>query len=471
MIYRSIAEDLSAWKSRPHHPLVLGGLRQVGKTFIVKQFGQDHYAHVIYIDLRADQTVRSAFGNDLDVNQMVTALSARIPDAVFEPHKTLIILDEIQDCPNARSSLKYWDLDGRYDVICTGSFLGVKGFRQPYERGIPVGYEEHMAMFPLTFQEFLRNYGVNRSVMDYVRECFDQAKAVEKTVHASLRTLYLEYLLVGGMPEAVSEFLTNHDINAVRRIQQNILRSIRDDLGRYIDKNGETKINEVLKLRAEACLDSMPAQLSKEYKKFQYSLVNSKARSTDKADALQYLADLGLVLKSYNLREISFPLSGVKIDKEYKAFYADTGLLASQLDTGVSLKILNGELGAYKGAIAENMAAVSLHNSGRGLYYYRGTSGSPELDFVTELSDEPTIIECKASNLKATSFQYVLGHPQKYGKHPAIKIADTNVGHGEGFQTYPLYYCGFLENKPAVWKLPAVDLSALNAVGEMMNAD
>lgn len=461
MLKRSITEKLNEWKNRTHHPLIITGMRQTGKTFSVRQFGQSCYKNVVYIDLRANRSIHTAFDGDFDVNKMVSRITASRLDARFLPGNTLLILDEIQDCPNARSSLKYWDLDGRYDVIATGSFLGVKGFRQPYERGIPVGYEEHLTMYPLTFREFLDNYGMAPEIPAYIRNCIYQKKPVDSTVHNSLRSLYLEYLIVGGMPEAVTTFFENHDINAVREIQRRILRSIRDDFGRYLNEKGESKINEVLKLRAEACLDSLPSQLSKAYKKFQYSLVDSRARSEDKADALQYLTDLGLVLKSFNLREITSPLEAAKISNEYKVFYSDTGLLVSQLGDDAALKILNGEFGAYKGAVAENAAAVGFHNSGSNLYYYRGTSGSPELDFIAEIDGEPTIVECKSTNNRATSMKYVIAHPEKYGKHPAIKISDTNIGSGEGFSTYPLYYFGFTGSETKKVILPQQDLSRL----------
>lgn len=465
MLKRTIEKKLLEWKNRPHHPLVIAGMRQTGKTYSVRKFGNEQYKNVVYLDLRADRSVHAAFEGDFDVNRMVSRITASQPGARFIPKETLLILDEIQDCPNARSSLKYWDTDGRYDVIATGSFLGVKGFRQPYERGIPVGYEEQMEMLPLSFLEFLDNYGMASEILEYVQDCMEQMKVVDSAVHNSFRTLYLEYLIVGGMPEAVSTFLENHDINAVQRIQRQILRSVRDDFGRYLTPKGETKINEVLKLRAEACLDSLPSQLSKEYKKFQYSLVNSNARSEDKADALQYLTDFGLVLKSYNLREISSPLESAKISKEYKVFYSDIGLLVSQLGDDAALKIINGELDAYKGAIAENMCAIGFHSSGRELYYYRGSSGSPELDFVVDINEQPTIVECKATNNRATSMKYVIAHPAKYGKHPAIKISDTNIGVGEGFRTYPIYYPGFLRSEEKKMILPRQDLSKLRIPG------
>ncbi len=445
MLRRDIWDDLLAWNSREHHPLVIKGLRQIGKTYIVKQFGIENYESCIYIDLRANTTIHSVFDGDFDVDKMVMSITANDTSARFIKGDTLLILDEIQDCPNARSSLKYWDIDGRYDVIATGSFLGVKGFREPYVRGVPVGYEEQITMYPLSFKEFLYNIGMADNILEYVGKCLKNKEMVDKPIHESLRSLYLQYLIVGGMPEAVNTFLDNHDLNAVRDIQRRILNSIRDDFGRYKDNNGNDKINEVLKLRAEACLDSMPAQLSKDYKKFKYSLVNVKGNSPEKADGLQYLVDVGLVVRSYNTRELSYPLEGVKIPTEFKAFFIDTGLLISQLDENVAGAILNGDISSYKGAIAENMVATAFIQASRPLYYFHAPSGSPELDFLYEDSGDVVIVECKATNNRATSMKYVISKPQKYGVHKAIKYADTNIGEGNGFDTYPLYAVGLIE--------------------------
>ena len=461
MLNRDIWGQLIDWKNRDHYPLIIRGLRQIGKTFIVKEFGKRFYKNTVYLDLRANQSVHSAFEGDFSVDQMVMSISASIPSVRFLPGETLVILDEIQDCPNARSSLKYWAIDGRYDVIATGSFLGVKGFRKPYERGIPVGYEEQMTMYPLSFHEFIHNTGINDEVYDYVRECMENHETVEKTVHESFRSLYYQYLIVGGMPEAVNDFFDKHDLNSVRDIQQRILSSIRDDFGRYKDNKGSDRINEPLKLRAEACLDSLPAQLSKEYKKFQFSLVNSKGHSPEKAEGLQYLEDVGLVIKAYNTREISYPLEGVKIPNEFKAYFIDTGLLISQMGADVPAKILSGDISSYKGAIAENMVASAFASSGRKLYYYHAPSGSPELDFLFEKDGEALIVECKATNDRATSMKFVIAHPDKYGVHSAIKYSDTNVGVGKGFYTYPLYAIGIIDTKTKTDIIPAVDVSNL----------
>lgn len=448
MLKRDIIQELIDWKNRPHHPLVVRGLRQIGKTFIVRQFAEANYENVIYLDFRANVAVHSAFESNFDVEQMILSITAVENGVHFVPGRTILILDEIQDCANARSSLKYWDLDGRFDVICTGSFLGVKGFRTPYSRGISVGYEEQLTMYPLTFREFLMNVGMNDSVLEYVQKSMHEKKKIEETIHQRMRSLYLQYLIVGGMPEAVNAFLSSHDLNTVRRIQQEILNSIKDDFGRYKTPGGEDRINEVLKLRAEACLNSLPAQLSKEYKKFQYSLVDVKGHSPEKADGLQYLEDVGLVVKSYNTNQIAYPLEGEKIPTEFKVFFIDTGLLVSQLGEDTAAKILNGEISAYKGAIAENMVASSFAKENRRLYYFHAPSGSPELDFLFEENGSVTIVECKATNNRATSMKFVLANPQKYGSHRAVKIADTNIGGGNGFEIYPLYYLGFLPQRP-----------------------
>ena len=448
MLKRSITNKLIEWKnSSGHHPLVLRGLRQTGKTYIVKKFGTEHYKNVIYLDLRANNSIHTAFDGDFDVDNMILSISSAIKGAKFIPGETLLILDEIQNCPNARSSLKYWDIDGRFDVIATGSFLGIRCFRNTYKRGVPVGYEDIIDMHPMTFIEFLENIGVSNDVLRHIDDSIAETKPINTTVHDSIRRYYLQYLIVGGMPEAVNTFIETHDINQVQRVQQRIIRSIRDDFGRYADSAGNDKINETLKLRADACLDSLPSQLAKDYKKFQYSLVNVKGHSPEKAKGLQYLVDLGLIYKAYNINEISTPLEGRKKDNEFKAYMADTGLLTAMLEHGTAAHILNGDLSSYKGAIAENMVSSAFAAYDIPQYYYHAPSGSPELDFIFSNNGEATIIECKSNNNRATSMKYVLDNPKKYGAHPAIKLADSNIGNSGKYLTYPIYALPFILNK------------------------
>lgn len=448
MLKRSILDDLIKWKSRDHKPLILEGLRQTGKTFIVKEFGKQFYKNVVYLDLRSDRIYHSAFNGDFNVDQMVMSITAANRTAIFEEHQTLLILDEIQDCPNARSSLKYWAIDGRYDVIATGSFLGIKGFRSVYKRGIPVGYEEKMQMHPLSFREFLDNLGLKQDVIDYLKDCIKKLKPISETVHESIKSYYLQYLIVGGMPEAINVFLKTHDVNQVRETQRKILQSIRDDFGRYIDNKGKEKVNEVLKLRAEACLDSLPSQLAKDYKKFQYSLVNAKGHSPEKAEGLQYLVDLGLVCKTHNIKEISAPLEGNSVPNEFKAYMIDNGLLMSMLDETTPRNILLNDLSSYKGAIAENMIASALKIYNYKSYYYRSPTGSPELDFIFNNDGQITLVESKSNNNRPTSMKTVLDNPKKYHVDKAIKFANANIGRSEKYITLPLYSFEFVLKKP-----------------------
>lgn len=457
MLRREIIEDLYAWKRRKHHPLIISGLRQTGKTYIAKEFGKEAYESTIYVDLRANKSVHSAFSGNFDVDEMLMAITTYCPHSRIIEGKTLIILDEIQDCPDARSSLKYWDIDSRFDVIATGSFLSVKGFRAPYRRGIPVGYEEHIEMFPLSFREFLLNSGLSTSVLADIESSLDKGVPVNTAIHERMRYYFKQFLIVGGMPEAVNEFFSSHDIKEVRRVQKRILTSLKSDFGRYKGKDGENEVNERVKLRAEAALDSMPSQLAKEYKKFQYSIVNTKANSIEKAKGIEYLEDVGLVIRAYNTRELSFPLEGAKIENEFKAYFIDTGLLLSLLGPEAAKKILGDELGAYKGAVIENITASSFISSGRRLYYYHAPSGSPELDFVYEKGDDVVIVECKATNTRATSMKFVLANAKKYGTHKAVKYADTNIGKGDGFITYPLYALGFLKKEEESLIIPSPD--------------
>lgn len=447
MLKRDIENKLYNWKIRKHHPLILSGLRQTGKTFSVREFGKKYYKNVIYIDFRKEKEIHSVFDGDFDVDMMVMGISAIKKGARFIEHETLLIFDEIQDCPSARSSLKYWDLDGRYDIIATGSFLSVRGFRKAYKRGVPVGYEEHMNMYPLSFKEFVQNMDISQDVWDYIDDCITSIKPINEAVHSGMRRLYLQYLIVGGMPEAVNLFINNRDVNQIRDVQRGIIDSIKADFGRYLNRNNEEKINETIKLRAEACLNSLPAQLSKEYKKFQYSLVDMKANSSEKLDGLTYLEDVGLVIRSYNLSELTIPLEGVKKPNEYKAFICDNGLLMAMLENETAFNVLKGDLSAYKGAIAENMVATVFNSLDLPLYYYRASSGSPELDFVYNEGGKATIIECKSSNNRATSMKYVLSNPKKYGEHKGIKIADSNIGISKEYVTFPLYALNFILDK------------------------
>lgn len=437
MYKRKIEDILLQWKqSANHKPLVVKGVRQCGKTYSVKHFADAHYEHVVYLDFREDPDLIAVFDNSLNVDYLTMALTAAIPDARFEPHKTCLILDEIQDCPRAHGALKFFCMDGRYDVICTGSLLGVNGYRTPKQEqraqhaSIPVGYETIVEMYPMDFEEWLWANEIQPDVIGYLKDCLDHEQVVGAGIHRRMRQLWLEYTIVGGMPAVVSAFLTTHDVNLLRAEQRGIIDGYKADMVKYARTEDKPRIRE--------CFESIPKQLSRENKKFTYSVVRHGGRSKDYMGSLQWIEDAGIIRRCYNLQITELPLDGNAIDDQFKVYMADTGLFVSMLDDGTQRDILGGDLLGYKGAIFENLMADILGKMGRRLYYYHKTD-SVELDFVMRYQGQCTIVECKARTGNAKSVRTVLNHPEKYHIEQALKVGDYNVGRDGALLTIPFY--------------------------------
>lgn len=256
MLRRKIQDTLLQWKKTPgHKPLVIKGCRQCGKTFSVREFAKKNYKHEVYLNFLQDSSYASIFSGSLEVNHLVMMMSALLPDAVFEAGTTVIILDEIQDCPDARTALKFFHLDGRFDVICTGSLLGVRGYgKEP--KSVPVGYETVIDMFPLDFEEFLWANGISEPMISILEDCLRKESPVPEALHNRFRQLLLQYVVVGGMPEAVQLFVDTKQVGSVLQLQRDIIRSYEDDMIKYADKKDKGRIAE--------CFQSIPKQLSKE---------------------------------------------------------------------------------------------------------------------------------------------------------------------------------------------------------------
>jgi len=443
MFKRKVETILETWKNSPNHkPLVIKGVRQCGKTFSVKQFAHTHYDHVIYMDFHQQKELRAIFSGTLKVDYLIDFISGSLPDAQFVPYKTCLIFDEIQDCPGARASLKFWRQDGRFDVICTGSLLGVNGYtandeeiiQQQQETSIPVGSETIIDMYPMDFEEWLWANRFPQGALDIVRDCLHLETPVPQGLHLRLRQLLLEYIVVGGMPEAVSKMLETRDINQVIAIQRDILQAYRADMVKYALPADRPRIIE--------CFDSIPKQLSKENKKFQYSVVRHGGRSKEYISCLQWIADAGIIRRCYNTSITELPLGGNAIDNEFKVYMADTGLFVSMLDPGTQGDILLGRLLGYKGAIFENIVADMLGKMGRPLYYYH-KQDSIELDFIMRYKGECVPLECKATSGRAKSLKTVLLNEDKYHVMHAIKLGDYNIGREGKLLTLPMYM-GFL---------------------------
>lgn len=431
MLKRKIEQSLTDWKATPNHkPLLIKGCRQCGKTFSVLDFAKKHYKHVVYLNFFENPDYASVFSGSLEVDHIIMMLSALLGDgAVFEAGETVVVLDEIQDCPEARTALKFFREDGRFDVIGTGSLLGVQGYgKEP--RSIPVGAETVMDMYPLDFEEFLWANGITEPVMGVLAKSLETETPVPEALHNRMRQLILQYTVVGGMPDAVQTFVDTRQMNQVLRIQRDIVRSYEDDMVKYAEKKDKSRIRE--------CFQSIPRQLSKENKKFQYSAVRKGSTSSQYAGSLQWIEDAGIISRCYNLSITELPLDGNAQEDVFKVYMRDCGLFVSMLEDGTQYDILQGNLLGYKGAIFENLIADLFAKMGRKLYYFHKDSGL-EVDFVIRYQGACTLVEVKASTGNTKSTRTILGHPEKYHVSHAIKLGDYNVGRSGQVLTLPLY--------------------------------
>ncbi|MCI9144504.1 MAG: ATP-binding protein [Lachnospiraceae bacterium] len=431
MLKRKIERELTEWKNTAgHKPLLIKGCRQCGKTFSVLDFARKNYEHVVYLNFFENPDYGAVFAGSLEVDHIIMMLSALLGSgAIFEAGKTVLVLDEIQDCPEARTALKFFRMDGRFDVIGTGSLLGVRGYgREP--KSVPVGSETVLDMYPLDFEEFLWANGIQEPIIEILRKNFEMEVPVPEALHQRMRKLFLQYAVVGGMPDAVQTFVDTRQMDVVLRIQRDIVRSYEDDMVKYAEKKDKSRIKE--------CFQSIPRQLSRENKKFQYSVVKKGSTASKYAGSLQWIEDAGIISRCYNLSITELPLDGNAEEDVFKVYMKDCGLFVSMLEDGTQYDILQGNLYGYKGAIFENLIADIFAKMGRRLYYFHKDSGL-EVDFVIRYKGECTLVEVKASTGNTKSTKTILRHPEKYHVNSAIKLGDYNVGRAEQILTLPLY--------------------------------
>ena len=351
----------------------------------------------------------------------------------------MLIFDEIQECSAARASIKFFMEDGRFDVIATGSLLGIKGYNSKYSGGVSVGFEHTVFMKAMDFEEFLWALGISEETIDYVKDCYQNKAQVSPAVHQAFTRYFREYICVGGLPEVVKRFVETKDMNQVRREQRDLLEEYRDDFGKHLDENEQEKVDGKLLAQINKVFDSLPSQLSKENKKFMVSKIDKKGSLEQYSSAIQWLVDYGLIERSYNLSVPEFPLEGNKVPDVFKLFFTDTGLLIASLDEGTAGHVLSGELGIYKGAIYEQSFADAYLKNHKKLYYYSKESGL-EIDFVTQNNGEVILIEVKAKDGRTKAGTEVLTHKEKYKDVvKMIRLKDTNVGSFNNIDTFPAY--------------------------------
>lgn len=443
MFKRKINDELIKWKNSDNKKaLVIKGLRQVGKTFSVLNFAKEYYENVVYVNFKDNESAKKIFDGDLIVDRMTIDLSALLPNIRFVPNKTIIIFDEVQECANARASLKPFVLDGRYDVVATGSLLGIKGYNLKRGKGVPTGYEKIIYMEPMDFEEFLWAKGIDIRVLDVLKDSYNKLMPISETTHKMMLRYFNEYICVGGMPRVVDIFIKTNDLNAVYDEQHDLIEEYKDDFGKHLDEDENEVTNKTLLGRINRVFDSLPSQLAKENKKFTYASLSNHARSSDYQAAIQWLCDFGLVVPCYNLSTIDRPLEGYKMDDCFKLYFKDSGLFVSLLERGTTYKILNGELNIYKGAIYENIIGEAFSKNKKNLYYFHKDSGL-EIDFVSVIDDLTTLIEVKAKNGNSKSAKTVLANKEKYKADQLIKLGEYNIGKNGNIITLP-YYLVFL---------------------------
>ena len=460
MLKRKIETYLSDWKKSDNKkPLVIKGVRQCGKTYIVKKFANDNYENVVYMNFILEPDKKSAFAGNLDVETIILNLSALIPDSRFVSGKTCIILDEIQECKEARTALKSFDMDGRFDIIATGSLLGVEGYgkrkdkdKNKGEDSVPVGYETLVEMYPLDFEEFLWANGIGTNVIETVRACFENETIVPEGIHKAMMELLYRYIIVGGLPEVVNCYLETKNVELIYEKQRTLIAEYEEDMVKYAEDSDKPHIRE--------CFESIPRQLAKENKKFQYSVVKKGGRASQYSGSLQWLEDAGIAKRCYNTTITELPLAGNSIPDCFKVYTTDIGILMGMLDYGTQSDILAGNLRGYKGAIFENLMADFLCKSGQKLYYFHKESGL-EIDFLIRFKGECVIIEVKAKTGKAKSMSTVLKNKDVYHVNHGIKLGQYNVGREGSILTIPLYMGFLIKDKLPVSIIPDVDLSRL----------
>lgn len=461
MLKRKIETYLAEWKkSETRKPLVIKGMRQCGKTYIVRKFANENYENVVYVNFILEPDKKSAFTGNIDVDTIILNLSAMIKGSRFIEGKTCIILDEIQECREARTALKSFQIDGRFDIIATGSLLGVKGYGKSRKKkdesegqdSVPVGYETVIDMYPLDFEEFLWANRISDAVIDAVRSCFESEKAVPDGIHKVMMDLLYRYIIVGGLPEVVNCFLETRNIEQIYKLQRSLITEYEEDMVKYADEADKPHIRE--------CFESIPKQLAKENKKFQYSVVRKGGRASQYAGSIQWLEDAGIVRRCYNTRITELPLGGNAVEDCFKVYVTDIGILVAMLDYGTQADILKGNLLGYKGAVFENLMADFLCKSGQKLYYFHKDSGL-ELDFLVRLNGECVVLEVKARTGKSKSMATVLRNKDVYHVNSAIKLGQYNVGRDGEVLTVPLYMGFLVKDKLADVIIPDIDLSLL----------
>ncbi len=433
---RKIDEQLNAWfKSAGHSPALVYGIRQCGKSESIKQFAKNNFKYVNLIDFWKTPNAVSAFDGSLEVDQIIKKLSALFPSFKFVSHETVLILDEIQDCPKARLAFKSFKEDGRFEVIASGSYIGLN---IDSSSGVPKpdGYEDFYEMKTMDFEEFLWALGYNDEQIINLLDYFKKKLSVPEVIHNQMKQLFKEYICVGGYPEAVLKFVqTNSFSEAFKKINSLVI-DIKGDPSKRLDSQGKPLYTTTEIMRIQKAFDLIASFIVKDNHRFVTSKISGNSYQRD--DAINYLINSSIAYKAYNVEVPSLPLGIRKIEADYKLFYADIGLMINVLGFDVIQGIIQDNLDMNKGYLYEAIVADSLYKAGVPLYYFGKDSGL-EIDFVISYKGFSTLVEAKAKTGNTKSSKQVMNNPNHYGKTKLIKIGDYNISKTGDIITIPHY--------------------------------
>ena len=381
-LQRQAYQDILAWKKNPQHKaLLITGARQVGKTFLVRAFAREYYKTVLEINFVEQPSAKAIFEGDLDIDTLITSLTA-YSNKPLKPRSTLIFFDEIQECPRARTAIKFLVDDGRFDYIESGFLLGISYKDVP---SYPVGYEQVLSMYPLTLEEFYQANGVQEKVLTTVRECFQSRKSVPEAIHNRLKQLFYYYLVVGGMPAAVQNFINTNDIAQTLVTQKSILALYRQDIAKYASN----------KSHVHAIFDYIPAELNKKNKRFKLSDLAKSARMERYESDFMWLSDAGVALPCYNVTEPKPPLALNQQHNLFKVYLCDTGLLCAATMDSIQFDLIQGNVKINWGSILENVIAQQLVAKESKLYYFDKPKIG-EIDFLLKCEGAIVPLEAKS---------------------------------------------------------------------------
>lgn len=434
LLKRKIDKYLTDWKNRPDRkPLIIKGARQIGKTRSVEWFAGQNYASVIEINFIEQKKYREIFNDGFEVDAILKNISLLNPELKFIPGNTIFFFDELQACPNCATSLKFFKLDGRFDVICSGSLMGIS-YNEIESNS--VGYKEDYEMHSMDFEEFLWAMGYNDEfTADLLSHMLD-VRPLSELQMDTLMSLFRDYVIIGGMPEVVSTYVRNKNFSGTLDIQRQLLKDYEEDITKYVEGLDKAKV--------KAVYNHISTFLAKGNKRFQITKIARNARNRDYMGCVEWLADAGVVNVCYCLNKSELPLKGNYDPKMYKIYFKDTGLLIASLDEEAQEDLrANRNLGTYKGAIYENIVGDMLVKQGYRLFYYHSDRPALEMDFFIRSADSLIPVEVKANDGATASLNRLLNDDKYNDVKYGIKLGYRNIGFNGKFYTFP-YFLTFL---------------------------